>query len=94
MSKKKEKLKKLNTRTVNKKLIRKEVLNNCLKFESKELRYELAQNLENLKEKATRLQKCIAENGTLEKSFAIQELESWKLIKQTNLNLILHSFWN
>ena len=57
---------------MNKKVNRKEVLNNCPKFESKELKYELAENLENLKEQATRLQKCIAENGTLEKSFVKQ----------------------
>ena len=31
------------------------------------LRYELAEVLENLKELATRLQKCITENGTLKK---------------------------
>ena len=42
------------------------------------------ENLENLKEQATRLQKCIGENGTLKKGFVIikQKLESWKLIKQ------------
>ena len=45
---KKEKLKKLNTRNINKKLNRKEVLNNRLKSENKELRYQLAENLENL----------------------------------------------
>ena len=40
----------------------------------------------NLKEQAKRLQKCIAENGTLKKSFVItkQKLETWKLIKQKN----------
>ena len=51
--KKKHKLKKINTRNINKKLNRKKVLNNCLKSENKELRYELAENLENLKEQAT-----------------------------------------
>ena len=67
----------------------------CPNSENKEfLRYELAENLRNLKEQATRLQKCIAENGTLKKCFFItkQELESWKLIKQRKLNLILHSY--
>ena len=44
-SQKKEKLKKLNTRNINKKLNRKEVLNNCLKSENKKLRYQLAENL-------------------------------------------------
>ena len=43
---KKEKLKKLNTRNINKKLNRNEVLNNHLKSEKKELSYELARNLE------------------------------------------------
>ena len=42
---KKEELKKLNTRNINKKLNRKEVLNNRLKSENKELRYQLAENL-------------------------------------------------
>ena len=54
-----------------------------LKSENKELRYQLAENLKNLTEQATGLQKCIAENGTLKKSFVItrQKLESWKPIK-------------
>ena len=51
---KKEKLKILNTRNINKKLNRKEVLNNRLKSENKELRFQLAENLENLKDQATR----------------------------------------
>ena len=53
-----------------------------------ELRYQLAENLENLKDQATRLQKCIAENGTLKKSFVItrQKLESWKLDKAKNID--------
>ena len=71
LCRKKEKLKKLNTRNINKKLNRKEVHNNCLKSENRELRYQLAENLENLKKQATSLQKCIAENGTLKKSFVI-----------------------
>ena len=37
------------------KFTRKEVLNNFLKSENKELRYELTENLENLKKQATRL---------------------------------------
>ena len=49
----KDKLKKLNTRNINKKLNRKKVLNNPLKSENKELRYELTENLENFKEQAT-----------------------------------------
>ena len=70
MSKKnKNKKKKINTININKKLNRKEVLNNRLKSEYKELRYQLAENLENLKEQATRLQKCIAENRTLKKLY-------------------------
>ena len=51
---KKEKLKILNTRNINKKLNRKEVLNNRLKSENKKLRFQLAENLENLKDQATR----------------------------------------
>ena len=54
---KKEKLKKLNTRNINKKPNTKEVLNNRLKSENKELRYQLAENLEKLKDQGTRLQK-------------------------------------
>ena len=43
--------------------------------------------MENLKDQATRLQKCIAENGTLKKSFVItrQKLETWKLDKPKNI---------
>ena len=77
-------MKKLNNKNINKKLNRKEIINNRLKSENKELRYQIAENLENLKEQARRLQKCIAESRTLEKkSFVItrQKLESWKLIK-------------
>ena len=82
----KDKLKKLNTRNINKKLNRKKVLNSRLKSENKELRYELAENLENLKEQATKLQKYIAENGALKKNFVItnQKLESWKLMIKQN----------
>ena len=84
MSKKKAKLKKLNIRNTNKKLSRKEVLDNRLKSENKEVRYQLAENLQNVKGQAAKLQKCIAENGNLKKSFVItrQKLESWTLIKQ------------
>ena len=57
-----------------------------MKSENKELRYQLVKNLENLKEEATMLQKCIVENGTLKNAFLLQikKLESWKLIKQKN----------
>ena len=48
---KKEKFEKLN---------RKDVFSNCLKSENVELRYELAENLEN-REQTTRFQKCIAD---------------------------------
>ena len=71
-----------------------------MKSENKEVRYELAENLENLKEQAKRLQNCIAENGILKKYFVItkQKVESWKLIKQKKkkkkMNMILHSYWN
>ena len=54
---KKDKLKKINTRNINKKLNRKKTVNDRLKCKNKELRYELAENLENLKEQATKLQK-------------------------------------
>ena len=67
-----KKFKKLNTRNINKKLNRKEVLNNCLKSENKKLRFELAENLENPKEKAIRLQKYIAKHGTLNKALLLQ----------------------
>ena len=69
--KKKKKLKQLNTRNINEKLNRKEVLNNHLKSKDKELRHELAQNLENLQEKATRLQKYIAKHGTLNNAYLL-----------------------
>ena len=54
-----------------------------MKCENKELRYELSESLENLKEQATRLQKSKiyhVENGTLKKSFDItkQKQESYK----------------
>ena len=54
---------KVKTRNINKKLNSKEVLNNFLKFENNALRYELVENLQNLKEQATWFQKCIADNG-------------------------------
>ena len=40
--------------------------------------------MENFKEQALRLKKCIVESGTLKKSFLItkQKLKSWKLLKQ------------
>ena len=65
--KKKQEIKNLNIRFTSKKLNRKEVLKNHLKFENKELTYKLAEKWENLKEKATKLQKSAAENRTLEK---------------------------
>ena len=55
-----------------KKLNRKQVLKNYLKSENKGLQYQLEEKLENLKEQAARLQKCIAENGALRKSFVLQ----------------------
>ena len=79
---KKDTLKKLNTRNINN-LNGKKAFNNHLKSENKELRYELTENLENFKEQATRLEKCIVENGTLKISFLITKLklESWEMIK-------------
>ena len=65
--KREQEIKNLNIRFTSKKLNRKEVLKNHLKFENKELTYKLAEKLEILKEKATKLQKSAAENGTLEK---------------------------
>ena len=65
--KREQEIKNLNIRFTSKKLNRKEVLKNHLKFENKELTYKLAEKWENLKEKATKLQKSAAENGTLEK---------------------------
>ena len=70
--KKKKKLRKINTRNINKKLNRRKVLNIRLKSENKELRHELWKNLENLEEQATRLQKCVAENGTLKKALLLK----------------------
>ena len=72
----KDKLKKLNTRNINKKLNRKKVLNNRPKSENKDLRYELAENLENLKEQATKLQKYIAENGALKKQTLLLQIKN------------------
>ena len=69
---KKDKLIKIKYQKHNKKSNRKKALNNQLKSENKELRYELSENLENLKEQATRLQRCIAENGTLKKVLLLQ----------------------
>ena len=60
--------KRLNTRNINKRLNSKEVLNNRLKSQNKELRYELAENLENLQEQTARLRKCIVENLTIKKN--------------------------
>ena len=60
---KREKLRKLNTRNINKNLNRKEVLYNCLKFENNKLRHELAENLENLKEQVTRLKNILQKMG-------------------------------
>ena len=65
--KREQEIKNLNIRFTSKQLNRKEVLKNHLKFENKELTYKLAEKWENLKEKATKLQKSAAENGTLEK---------------------------
>ena len=73
---KKDKLKKINTRNINKKLNRKKVLNNRLKSENKEMRYELAENLENLKEQVTKLQKYVAENGTLKKKALLLQIKN------------------
>ena len=76
---KKDKLNKLNTRNVNKKLNKKKVLNNRLKSENKELKYKLAGNLGYLKEQATKLQKCIAENGILKKKICYYKAKTRKL---------------
>ena len=90
---KKRKLKELNTRNINKNLIRKELLNNHLKSDNKALRYELKENLENFKEHATRLQKCIADNGTLKKLYYYKvrtgKLEADKVKKKTESDLSL-----
>ena len=77
----KKDIKKLNTRSKSKKLNRNKSLIWNLKSGNKVLKYKLTENLENVEEQATRLQKCIVENGTLKKSFLIrkQKLESWKL---------------
>ena len=90
--KKKDKLNKLNTRNVNKKLNRKKVLNNRLKSENKELKYELAGNLENLKEQATKLRKCIAENEILKKKLCYYKAKTRKLEadKEKKMNMIFH----
>ena len=72
----KDKLKKLKTRNINKKLNRKKVLNNCPKSENNELRYELAENLENLKGQAAKLQKNIAENGALKKQTLLLQIKN------------------
>ena len=57
-----------------------QVLNNCLESQAKKLTCELA---ENLKKQATRLQKCLAKNGTLQKALILQtKNKKLKLIKQ------------
>ena len=50
-----------------------------MKSENEELRYELSENLENLKEQATRLRRCIAENGTLKKKLCYYKAKTRKL---------------
>ena len=69
---------------MNKKLNRKEVLNNHLKSENKELRYKLVQNFQ---EQATRLQKSIADNGTLKKASLLQSRNQkvGKFLKQKKI---------
>ena len=69
---------------MNKKLNRKEVLNNHLKSENKELRYKLVQNFQ---EQATRLQKSIADNGTLQKASLLQSRNQkvGKFLKQKKI---------
>ena len=57
---------------MNKKINRKEVLNKHLKSENKELRYELAENLENL----------LRNKQQGFKNVTKQEIDSWKVIKQ------------
>ena len=91
----KDKLKKLNTRNINKKLNRKKVLNSRLKSANKELRYELAENLENLKEQATKLQKYIAENGAIKKKLCYYKSKTRKLEaddKAKQMNMMLYSY--
>ena len=85
----KDKLKKLNTRNINKKLNRKKVLNNRPKSENNELRYELAENLENLKEQGTssKVAKIYCRKwGSKKTNFVItnQKLGSWKLMIKQN----------
>ena len=69
---------------MNKKLNRKEVLNNHLKSENKDLRYKLVQNFQ---EQATRLQKSIADNGTLKKASLLQSRNQkvGKFLKQKKI---------
>ena len=69
---------------MNKKLNRKEVLNNHLKSENKELRCKLVQNFQ---EQATRLQKSIADNGTLKKASLLQSRNQkvGKFLKQKKI---------
>ena len=57
---------------MNKKINRKEVLNKHLKSENNELRYELAENLENL----------LRNKQQGFKNVTKQEIDSWKVIKQ------------
>ena len=69
---------------MNKKLNRKEVLNNHLKSENKDLRYKLVQNFQ---EQATRLQKSIVDNGTLKKASLLQSRNQkvGKFLKQKKI---------
>ena len=52
------------------------------------------ENLENLKEQATKLQKCNEDNGTLKKALLLQSLETRKLeadkAKKKKKNMILY----
>ena len=49
------------------------MLNKHLKSENTELRYRLAENLENLNEQAAKLQKYISKNGSLKKKLCYYE---------------------
>ena len=90
---KKRQIKKNKFQKHKQKIKQKKVLHICLKSENKELRHELVENLENLKEQATRLQKCIAENGTLKKlCYYKAKTRRVEADKAKKMNMILHSY--
>ena len=94
---KKDKLKKLNARNINKKLNRKKVLNNCLKSENKGLRYELMEDLENFKEQTSnKVAKIFCGKWDTKKKLSYYKAKTRNLeadkVKKKKRNMIPHSY--